>query len=417
MRQVIHGDCLDILKNWPEGSIGLVYLDPPFFTQKRHTLTPRDLSAEYTFDDHWDDLPQYIEFLRQRLMIIRRVMNDTACLFFHCDKTASHHIRCLLDEVFGDVHFLSEIIWSYRRWSNPQKTLLPSHQTIFMYSKTREYTFNSIKQGYSETTNLDQILQRRERNADGKTVYARDDDGSIILNGPKTGVPLSDVWEIPYLNPKAKERVGYPTQKPLLLLERIVELASNPGDTVLDAFCGSGTTLVAAANLNRKCVGIDISEKAVRLTESRLNHPIKSESNLLKKGRVAYDNLPPPIKAILADLPVKIVQRNAGIDAIHDDFMDGKPVVIRVQRTGEDVIEACQSLASAGHKKQAGMMILIQTEEKRETAFVDLMPEDVIVIPSTSLALRQTLQAALRETSNPQIHDTLPLLDEKRFLS
>jgi site-specific DNA-methyltransferase (adenine-specific) len=397
---VIKGDCLDILKDWPENSIDLVYLDPPFFTQKTHSLKTRDLSEEYQFDDIWDDIQHYLRFLRERLTVIKRVMNDRACVFFHCDKTASHHIRLLLDDVFGEEHFLSEIIWTYRRWSNPQKTLLGSHQTIFMYGKTGDYTFNPIMQDYSETTNLDQILQKRERNAHNKTIYARHENGGIILNGPKQGVPLSDVWEIPYLNPKAKERVGYPTQKPLLLLERIIELASNPGDMVLDPFCGSGTTLVAAASLDRNYVGIDTSEKAIELAQTRLKNPVKSESNLLKKGRAAYDNVPDDVKAILSHLPVKIVQRNAGIDAIHDDFIDGKPILIRVQRQGESIIQAATKLAAAGRKKQAHAMILIQTENVPENTFVDLMPEAVMIVQSTQLSLDQAIKSAVNELSH-----------------
>jgi site-specific DNA-methyltransferase (adenine-specific) len=397
--QVIKGDCRDVLQVWPENSVDLVYLDPPYFTQKTHSLKTRDLSEEYQFDDIWDDLQHYLRFLRERLIVIKRVMNPHACIFFHCDRTASHHIRLLLDEVFGDERFLSEIVWVYRRWSNPQKTLLGSHQTIFMYSKSNNYTFNPIMRNYSETTNLDQILQRRERNEDHKTVYMRGEDGEVVLNGPKRGVPLSDVWEIPYLNPKANERVGYPTQKPLLLLERIIELASNPGDSVLDPFCGSGTTLVAAALLNRHYVGIDISEKAVELTKSRLDHPIKSESNLLKQGRATYDNLPSEVKTILSQMPVKLVQRNAGIDALHDRFIDGKPILIRVQRRGESIVQAATRLAAAGRKRQAHAMILIQTENFQENTFVDLVPENVIIIQSTDLALKQAVDAVINEPS------------------
>jgi site-specific DNA-methyltransferase (adenine-specific) len=269
-----------------------------------------------------------------------------------------------------------------------------------MYGKTGDYTFNPIMQDYSETTNLDQILQKRERNAHNKTIYARHENGGIILNGPKQGVPLSDVWEIPYLNPKAKERVGYPTQKPLLLLERIIELASNPGDMVLDPFCGSGTTLVAAASLDRNYVGIDTSEKAIELAQTRLKNPVKSESNLLKKGRAAYDNVPDDVKAILSHLPVKIVQRNAGIDAIHDDFIDGKPILIRVQRQGESIIQAATKLAAAGRKKQAHAMILIQTENVPENTFVDLMPEAVMIVQSTQLSLDQAIKSAVNELSH-----------------
>ena len=392
MEQLFCGDCLEILKNLPSASVQLVYLDPPFRTQKTHRLKTRDSSEEYHFDDRWKDTLQYLAFLRERLIEIRRVMDDNACIFFHCDKTASHHVRLLLDEIFGEERFLSEIIWIYRRWSNSKKSLLGSHQTIYMYSKTENYRFNTLTQDYSETTNLDQILQKRERNANGKTVYARTDTGEIILNGAKQGVPLTDTWEIPYLNPKARERTGYPTQKPLLLLERVILLASNPDDTILDPFCGSGTTLLAAASLQRHCIGIDISEKAIRLTKSRLAYPIKSDSRLLKEGRATYDELPSEVKEVLFPFSVKFVHRNSGIDAIYDEFVDGSPVVLRVQRQDENLSDAAAKLAKAGRKINAKLLILIQTSVEDAVSFVDLIPEGIKVIKSQEVQFKEAFQ-------------------------
>src|SRR5688572_28962019 len=117
MPQLIQADCLLALREMPNAMIDLVYLDPPFFTQKVHRLKSRELE-EYQFDDCWESLADYLQFLRLRVQEIRRVMRDTANLFFHCDRTASHHIRLLLDEIFGADQFRSEIIWTYRRWSN-----------------------------------------------------------------------------------------------------------------------------------------------------------------------------------------------------------------------------------------------------------------------------------------------------------
>lgn len=385
MKDVFLGDCLDILKQQPAHLVDVVYLDPPFFTQKTHTLQTRDGSRTYSFADEWDSLTDYLDFLRARLIEIRRVMKPTATLFFHCDRTASHHICLMLDEVFGAERFLSEIIWTYRRWSNNRQNLLNSHQTIFMYSKTVKYQFNKLYEPYSETTNLDQILQKRER-LNGKAVYARDEEGTVILNGAKKGVPLSDVWEIPYLNPKAKERMGYPTQKPILLLEQIIQLVTHPNDVVLDPFCGSGTALVAAALLNRHYLGINAKPEAVELTKARLNNPIKSDSFLLKNGRASYNNSPEQVKNLLAGLPVKLVQRNAGIDAIHNDYIEGRPVLIRVQREGEDLSQAAEKLAKAGQKKQAYALILIQT------CAADIKPMSSIkIIPSTALSLQKIM--------------------------
>ncbi|HRF95197.1 MAG TPA: site-specific DNA-methyltransferase [Aggregatilineales bacterium] len=397
---VYHGDCLDVLSGIPENYVNLVYLDPPFFTQKTHQLQSRDLT-QYEFDDKWLGITDYIQFLRARLLAIYRVMRHDATLFFHCDHTASHHIRVLLDDIFGTHHFLSEIIWTYKRWSNGTRRLLPAHQTIFMYSKSSHYTFNTDYQPYSETTNLDQILQKRERNSHGKTTYATDETGAIVLNGSKKGVPLSDVWDIPYLNPKARERTGYPTQKPIQLLERIITLSSSENDIVLDPFCGSGTTLVTAKLLNRQFIGIDISQKAVDLSLSRLKNPHRSTSQLLKKGRQAYQNLPDTVSSILNTLPVQFVQRNSGIDAIYNDYHQGKPIVIRVQREGENILDARQKLKRAGLAKQAIIMILICTESVNQDAFWEQSDDkSVIVINALALNLQNIIDSYIAQAES-----------------
>ncbi|MBL8798478.1 MAG: site-specific DNA-methyltransferase, partial [Planctomycetia bacterium] len=276
--EIHRGDCLPVLQTMENGCADLAYFDPPFFTQKVHRLGPRDRLKEFSFEDVWSSQQEYGTFLLERLRATRRVLSDRGSLFFHCDRNAAHLVRLLLDEVFGSKNFRSEIIWHYRRWSNSHRGLLPAHQTILYYTKSDDYTFNELLTDYSPATNVDQILQRRSRDAFNKSVYDRDDDGRVVPNGNKRGVPLSDVWDIPFLNPKAKERTGYPTQKPLLLLERIIRLATNEGDCVLDPFCGSGTTLVAAQSLHRTAMGIDVSEDAVALAKRRLNGSARSNS-------------------------------------------------------------------------------------------------------------------------------------------
>ena len=155
---------------------------------------------------------------------------------------------------------------------------------------------------YSATTNLDQILQDRERNENGKSVYKKDEKGNVVLGKEKKGVPLSDVWEIPYLNPKAKERTGYPTQKPVLLLNQILNIVTEEGDLVVDPFCGSGTTCVSAKSLKRQFIGIDISKDAVELANSRLEEMVISESNLLNKGTNEYQEKTEKELAILQNI-------------------------------------------------------------------------------------------------------------------
>ena len=156
----------------------------------------------------------------------------------------------------------------------------------------------------------------------GKAIYKHDDNGEVILSREKKGVPMSDVWEIPFLNPKAKERVGYPTQKPIELLERIIRISTDVGDIVLDPFCGSGTTMVAAELINRKGIGIDISQDAVILSENRLKNPCKTESRLLKLGIESYKTKSDFDRTILNQLDCDIVQRNRGIDGFLKKFSD-----------------------------------------------------------------------------------------------
>jgi site-specific DNA-methyltransferase (adenine-specific) len=159
--EVRHGDCLEVVRGLAAESVDLVYVDPPFFTQKTHSLVTRDRTTKFEFSDEWKSRGEYIEFLRFRLKEFHRVLKATGSLFFQCDTSASHHIRCLLDEVFGDAMFRSEIIWHYRRWSNSQRNPMPSHQNIFFYSKTDAYQYHQLFDDYSPSTNVDQILQRR----------------------------------------------------------------------------------------------------------------------------------------------------------------------------------------------------------------------------------------------------------------
>ncbi|MDR0747419.1 MAG: hypothetical protein LBE89_05950 [Helicobacteraceae bacterium] len=365
------GDCLKKIKEIAPNSVDLVYLDPPFFTQAKQVLKDKNLK-EYSFDDTWKDIGEYKSFMKARIGRCREVLKDTGSIFLHCDKTASHHLRVILDEVFGADNFQSEIIWSYKRWSNAKKGLLNSHQVIFFYSKSDDFTFNPLFTDYSETTNIDQIFQKRKRDKNGKTIYQKNDNGERELVEQKRGVPLSDVWEIPYLNPKAKERVGYPTQKPILLLERIIEIASNQGDTVLDPFCGSGTTLVAAKLLGRNYIGIDNSPDAVELSRKRLEKPIKSESMLLKNGKSSYINQDNSILELLSKIDAEPVQRNKGIDGFLKIDGKMKPIPIRIQRTFETVEYAQRQLSSAISRNGFKLAILYKTTNKSENPLFTL---------------------------------------------
>jgi len=388
---VILGDSLSTIKTIESASVDLVYLDPPFFTNRHHSAVTRDRAKKFSFRDVWNDLNEYAEFMELRLKEIQRVLKDTGSVFVHCDKNANFLLRALLDSLFGSEQFRSEIIWTYRRWSNSAKGLMPAHQTLLFYSKTEHFKFNRIYCDYSETTNVDQILQLRSRDAHGVSAYATNQDGEIIYSDTKKGVPLSDVWEIPFLNPKAKERTGYPTQKPILLLERVLEIATDPGDLVLDPFCGSGTTLVAAKILGRHSIGLDTSEEAVNLARQRLTAPEKTESALLQKGRAAYANANKDALSLLQGLDLVPVQRNAGIDAFLKITSAGLLVPIRVQRKNEALPDAAHKLYGAAKSKNTSRAILVRTHDDTRLLFDSALPESIIVVDAPAFQIKKKM--------------------------
>lgn len=392
---VICGDCLDILKNMDTESIDMIYLDPPFFTQKVQSLKDKE-GNEYSFCDVWESRQEYLEYVQLRMYEMKRLLKNTGSIFLHCDEKSSHYLRIILDKFFGEENFRSEIIWTYKRWSNSKNGLLPAHQTIFFYSKTSRYKFNLIYNEYSPTTNIDQILQERVRDSRGKSIYKYGDNGETVLAKEKKGVPLSDVWDIPFLNPKAKERVGYPTQKPIELIEKIISISTNEGDVILDPFCGSGTTLVAAELMNRKGIGIDISREAVEITKSRLKTPYKTESRMLKSGREAYKTKTAKELAILNLLDCDVVQRNKGIDGFLKKYYQNAPVAVKIQRETESCKEAAELLEQAGNKKKCSAMILIRT--KRDVSNMNVnIPKNILVIDDYKLQLEDGLKELYNE--------------------
>ena len=367
--EILLGDCLQVLPTLGEKLVDLIYIDPPFFTQKKHTLKSRKDKQEFSFDDRWSSLDDYANYIEERLVKCKEVLKDTGVLFFHCDTSANFIVRTLLNKVFGSQNFVSEIVWTYKRWSNSTKALLPAHQTIFLFSKTKTYKFNHIFTDYSKTTNLDQILQKRVRDKTGTVVYMRDDEGDIVIGDEKKGVPLSDVWEIPFLNPKAKERCGYPTQKPILLLERIIELCTNEGDLVLDPFCGSGTTLVASKLLNRNFLGIDKSKDAVELSGARVKDLVKTSSAVFDKGRDSFTDNDGFLATWLGNINVKAVHRNSGIDCFYTDTTYGI-VPIKIQRKTETLSNAIQKLKKSSKSKFKLGVVLKTTDN-------DLLEDDI----------------------------------------
>lgn len=385
VNEIYIGNCIDSLKRVKKESVDLVYMDPPFFTQRKHSLSTRDESKKYEFDDSWDSIEDYLSMIEDCLKECKRVLKSTGSIFLHCDKAASHNLRVSLDKVFGNENFQSEIIWSYKRWSNSKKGLLNAHQNIYFYSKSKDFKFNPVFKDYAPTTNVDQILQDRQRTKNGKSVYKKDENGNIVLGKEKKGVPLSDVWEIPYLNPKAKERVGYPTQKPVLLLQQILEITTDEGDLVLDPFNGSGTTCVAAKSMDRNFIGIDMSPDAVELAKQRLEDMIITESALLKKGVDEYSKKNEEELALLKSIDAIPVQRNSGIDGFLKEHYKGKPVPVKIQSAYESLNDAKEKLERSSANKGYELKILLQTKEESGTDRRFEFISDIQIVKSPKL--------------------------------
>ena len=297
------GDNLDILRGLNSECVDLVYLDPPFNSNKTYEAPVGSKAAGAAFKDTWtlDDLDvawmgliadeqpavanllrtaglthgkgmqSYLTMMAVRLLEMRRVLKETGSIYLHCDPTASHYLKMLMDAVFGAEWSRNEIIWSYRRWPAKQNDFQRMHDVIFRFAG-KGATWNQMYEPLAEST----LKQWGDTKQDA--VFG---ESGKRLRSSKTGLksagaPMRDVWDISIIAPRARERVGYPTQKPLALLERIVKASSNEGDMVLDPFCGCATACVAADRLGRKWIGIDISPKAVELVNLRLRQTMGS---------------------------------------------------------------------------------------------------------------------------------------------
>ena len=327
---ILLGDCLDAMTELRDEhgfreQVDLVYLDPPFNSKSEYSFIFGEENAAKSsvvaFTDSWQwesaeaAYDEYIrsgnngaEFLKgmrhmlgtsprgramlsyltmmvPRLALMRELLKPTGNIILHCDQTASHYLKTAMDSVFGAENFRNEIIWCYRKWTNTANHLQRNHDTLLFYAGGADAVFNKpygemtsrmkeIRgQGYNDgSAHGKKILRVYDRNNPKarKKIEQGNYDEIYYIDAPAGGSPLPDYWDISILNPRSKERMGYPTQKPLKLLRRIVEMASNPGGVVLDPFCGCGTTLAACIETKRECVGIDLEPFAVHAIETRM---------------------------------------------------------------------------------------------------------------------------------------------------
>ncbi|MBP7936033.1 MAG: site-specific DNA-methyltransferase [Phycisphaerae bacterium] len=243
----------------PSASIDLIYADPPFFTGKLQTHR----NGRQSFHDRWHGgLTAFLDFLRPRLTEMRRLLKPTGSVYVHLDWHAVHYVKVLLDEVFGYDHFLNEIIWSYRTGGRSHRWFARKHDSLLAYTRERNrHKFRVMREGAYRTDGLNHDETGRP--------YKKTRSGRLYFH--PEGPAMTDVWELPFLSTVARERTGYPTQKPESLLERVIQASSDPGDLVADFFCGSGTTLAVARRLGRRWLGCDRSPEAVRLASARLS--------------------------------------------------------------------------------------------------------------------------------------------------
>lgn len=263
---VVEADNLDVLRALPDGVVDLAYADPPFASggprrlatirtgsgdRTRRGFGGRDYRYEVVRDLAWaDDLPlgEHLAALRARLVEVRRVLAPHGSLYLHVDWRTSHHARLLLDELFGPERFLNEIVWAYDYGGRARDRWPRKHDTILWYARGDAWLFD--REAIDRVPYLAPGLVGPEKAARGK-------------------LP-TDVWWLTIVPPGSRERTGYPTQKPLRLLERIVAASSRPGDLVLDPYAGSGTTGVAAARAGRRFLLVDRNPEAVEIARARL---------------------------------------------------------------------------------------------------------------------------------------------------
>ena len=295
-KTVFTGDNLYVMRGMNSESVDLIYLDPPFNSNRAYAAPIGSEAAGAAFKDTWTlsdvDLVEhnrlkeenvglytlmesakhlhskgmfsYLVMMAVRLQEMRRILKPTGSIYLHCDPTADSYLRLVMDGIFGHGNFRNEVVWCYRGGGVPKYDFARKHDVIFRYSKTKKVVFNvdDVRISYSKSV-LESSTSRYDKSYRASKVYSG-------YRPNEKGKHPEDWWEIQPIMPSSKERIGYPTQKPLKLLERIIKASSNRGDVVLDPFCGCAMTMVAAEDLGRNWMGIDISPKAVELVVSRI---------------------------------------------------------------------------------------------------------------------------------------------------
>lgn len=370
INKIFWGDNLQVMSHMLKeyrGKIDLIYIDPPFDSKadykKKIKLKGKQVNSdinsfeEKQYSDIWVN-DEYLQFMYERLILMRELLSDTGSIYVHCDWHKSHYIRCLMDEIFGVNNFRNEITWKTQTSSGMKvnaNKLGQNHDTIFLYTKTDKYTFNKVFMPVSEEY-INKVFTQKDKKGRFKTgelqepsketlIKLKEEDKLYETSGGKLrykiyaddfeGILVDDVWiDFKSLSSNSSERTNYPTQKPEKLIERIINLSSKPGDLVFDCFMGSGTTQVVSMKLGRRFLGSDINLGAIQTTCKRLYNAINKIEN---KGRLFtefeiynvnnYDVFRNPIEAKELLIDIFDIQ-SLGRSHIYDGELNGRMVKI-----------------------------------------------------------------------------------------
>ena len=314
-RTIFCRDNLDILKGMNSECVDLIYLDPPF-NKKKTFAAPigssaegaefKDIFREEDVKDEWVDSIErdnhrlytllagikefgglynycYCVWMAIRLMEIQRILKSSGSLYLHCDQTMSHYLKLILDCIFREKHFRNEVIWHYFMGRKAKRFFSRKHDTLFFYTKSSQYQFNPLLK--KRMLDFKPSLSDPFKSKPGEKGYVGQDEF-----GYYSIVGMDDVWDIKGVFNMDKQWQGYPTQKPIKLLERLIAASSHKGDLVLDPFCGCATTCVAAEKLERTWIGIDVSQKAYELVKMRLAKEVPTN---LFRGEPNFSTTPP----------------------------------------------------------------------------------------------------------------------------
>lgn len=336
INKIFWGDNLQVMSHLLKeyrGKVDLIYIDPPFDSKADYKKkieikgvgsaeTDSTSFEEKQYGDIWTN-DEYLQFMYERLILLRELLSDNGCIYLHCDWHKSHHLRMIMDEVFGPDKFVNEVIWHYSGAGTPKGCWAKRHDNIFVYSKTDNYTFNAdeVRTEYAAAT-VERFSHAINNVRNGINF------GSQSLN--PLGKYPEDVLDISIEAPSASIRTGYPTQKPEALLEKIIKASSNSGDLVFDCFMGSGTTVSVAKKLGRRFIGADINMGSIQTTKRRLltsSETSENECGFEIYNVNNYDFFRNPVEA--RELIIKALEIQAFPQGnVWDGELDGRMVKI-----------------------------------------------------------------------------------------